>query len=149
MTIKQPKAPKVLKELTQPNELNRLNKPNKLNNSISCRFLLTLACMVYTICIRRYQMLYIESLQIDDHVLDKIETKHHISFAEVEEACLFRGRHVRRGREGLYKVFSRTVAGRYILVVLAYLGRGNWRVVTARDMTDKERRLYISVTGGR
>jgi len=67
----------------------------------------------------------------------------------LRKRVFFKGRHVRRGREGLYKVFSRTVAGRYILVVLAYLGRGNWRVVTARDMTDKERRLYISVTGGR
>ncbi len=93
-------------------------------------------------------MLYIESLEIDDHILDKIEIKHCITFKEVEEACLSDSRHVRRGREGLYKLFSQTEAGRYILVVLVNLGRGNWKVVTARDMTDSEKRLYIKTTGG-
>ena len=63
-------------------------------------------------------MLYIESLEIDDHILDKIEAKHSIAFGEVEEACLSDKRHVRRSREGLYKLFSQTAAGRYILVVL-------------------------------
>lgn len=52
-------------------------------------------------------MLRIELLEIDDHILEKIEVRHHISFGEVEEACLSDQRHVRRGREGLYKVFSR------------------------------------------
>jgi len=33
-------------------------------------------------------MLRIESLEIDDHILDKIESKHSVSFQEVEEACL-------------------------------------------------------------
>jgi len=93
-------------------------------------------------------VLRIESLEIDDHVLEKIEAKHGISFAEVEESCLSDRRHVRRGREGLYKVFSQTAAGRYILVVLMNLGSGNWKIVTARQMTDAERRLYIRVSGG-
>jgi len=93
-------------------------------------------------------MLYIESLEIDDHILDKIEIKHCITFKEVEEACLSDSRHVRRGREGLYKLFNQTEAGRYILVVLVNLGRGNWKVVTARDMTDSEKRLYIKTIGG-
>jgi len=93
-------------------------------------------------------MLRIESLEIDDHILDKIESKHDISFAEVEEACLSEKRYVRRSREGLYKLFSQTVAGRYILVVLVNLGRGCWKIVTAREMTDKERRLYNKAIGG-
>ena len=94
-------------------------------------------------------MLRIESLEIDDHILDKIESKHGISFAEVEEACLSEKRHVRRSREGLYKLFSQTVAGRYILVVLVNLGRGCWKIVTAREMTDNEKRLYCKATGGK
>lgn len=53
-------------------------------------------------------MLYIESLEIDDHILDKIESKHGITFNEVEEACLSDKRHVRRSKEGLYKLFSQT-----------------------------------------
>ena len=94
-------------------------------------------------------MLHIESLEIDDHILEKIGSKHGISFAEVEESCLSDRRHVRRGREGLYKLFSQTVAGRYVLVVLVNLGRGNWKIVTAREMTDSERRLYSKAIGGR
>jgi uncharacterized DUF497 family protein len=94
-------------------------------------------------------MLRIESLEIDDHILEKIESKHGISFTEVEEACLSEKRHVRKGREGLYKVFSQTVAGRYILVVLVNLGSSNWRIATAREMAEGERRLYIKETGGK
>lgn len=73
-------------------------------------------------------MLRIESLEVDDHILDKIESKHGVSFEEVEESCLSDRRHVRRGKEGLYKVFSQTSAGRHILVVLADQGEdaGKW-----------------------
>jgi uncharacterized DUF497 family protein len=87
-------------------------------------------------------MLRIEALDIDDHILDKIESQHGVPFHEVEEACYSRHRHVRRGRQGLYKVFSQTEAGRHLLVVLADLGGGVWKVVTSREMTDQERRLY-------
>lgn len=87
-------------------------------------------------------MLFIESLQVDDYILDKIESKHNVTFSEVEEACLSDKRHVRKGREGLYKVFSQTTSGRYILVVLVNLGSGSWKVVTAREMSDSERQLY-------
>ena len=93
-------------------------------------------------------MLRIESIEIDDHILDKIESKHGISLAEVEEACISSRRHIRRGKAGLYKVFSQTAAGRYILTVLVNLGGGNWRIATAREMTDKERRLYVKASGG-
>jgi uncharacterized DUF497 family protein len=94
-------------------------------------------------------VLRIESLEIDGHILDKIETRHGITLEEVEEGCLSDKRHVRRSREGLYKLFSRTEAGRYILVVLVNLGKGNWKVATAREMSDSERRLYTKETGGR
>ncbi|MDP2662443.1 MAG: BrnT family toxin [Dehalococcoidia bacterium] len=94
-------------------------------------------------------MLRIESLEIDDHILDKIESKHGVSFDEAEEACLSDERHVRRGREGLYKLFSQTASGRYLLVVLVNLGAGTWRIVTAREMSLSERRLYSEKRGGR
>jgi uncharacterized DUF497 family protein len=87
-------------------------------------------------------MLRIESLEIDEHILDKVESKHSVSLEEVEQACLSEKRHVRRSREGLYKLFSQAEAGRYLLVVLVNLGEGNWKIVTAREMTDNERRLY-------
>ncbi|MBA2451189.1 MAG: BrnT family toxin [Chloroflexi bacterium] len=84
----------------------------------------------------------IEALEIDEQILDKIKVRHGVTFDEAEQACYSDERHVRRGREGLYKVFSQTGTGRYLLVVLAELGGGVWKVVTARDMTRQERRLY-------
>jgi uncharacterized DUF497 family protein len=94
-------------------------------------------------------VLPIESLEIDDHILDKIESRHNVTFSEVEEACLSDKRHVRKGREGLYKVFSKTVAGRYVLVVLVNVGGGTWKVATAREMSDSERQLYNKSVGGK
>lgn len=93
--------------------------------------------------------LRIESLEIDDCILEKIESKHGIGFEEVEEACLSESRHIRRGRYGLYKVFSRTDAGRYILVVLVNKGLNEWKIVTSRQMTDTEKKLYKKTTGVR
>lgn len=105
--------------------------------------------LVYTIFSEgKWFVLRIECLEIDDHILDKIESKHGVSLDEVEQACLSEKRHVRRSREGLYKLFSQTAAGRYVLVVLANVGRGTWKIVTARQMTDNERRLYNKVIGG-
>ena len=72
-------------------------------------------------------MLFIESLEIDDHILDKIESKHNVTFNEVEEACLSDKRHVRKGREGLYKVFSQTAAGD-----LSWWYWLTWEAVTVR-----------------
>ena len=89
----------------------------------------------------------IESLEIDDHILDKIELKHGVTFEEAEEACLSEERHVRRSREGLYKVFSQTASGRYLLIVLVNLESARWKIVTAREMTNSERKLYSQVCG--
>jgi uncharacterized protein len=93
-------------------------------------------------------MLRMESLEVDEHILEKIESKHSVSFEEVEQACQSDKRHVRKAREGLYKLFGRTEVGRYMLVVLANMGRGNWKIVTAREMTSNERRLYDKATTG-
>ena len=90
-------------------------------------------------------MLRIESLEIDDNILEKIECDHDVRFEEVEEVCLSEQRHVRRGKEGFYKVFGQTEAGRYILAVLVDKGGGDWKVATARPMTDAEKRLYKKV----
>ncbi len=93
-------------------------------------------------------MLRIEVLTIDDHILDKIESKHGVSFEEVRETCLSADRYVRRTREGLYAFFGRAAAGRYLFVVMVDLGGGTWKVVTAREMTGREKRLYTNARGG-
>jgi len=70
-------------------------------------------------------MLYLESLWIEDHILEKIESRHNIRYEEIEEVCTAEIHHVRKGKEGLYKIFGQTAAGRYVLVVLAHKGGGD------------------------
>ena len=82
-------------------------------------------------------MLRIEALEIDDHILAKIESRHGVQFDELEQTCYSVRRHVRQGREVLYKVFGHTDSGRFLLVVLADRGAGLWRVPTARSMTPR------------
>ena len=67
--------------------------------------------------------------------------RHDVSPEEVEQACRIQPK-VRRGRCGRYLVLGRTAEGRYLLVVLAYLGRGEARPITARGMDRKERAIY-------
>jgi uncharacterized DUF497 family protein len=70
---------------------------------------------------------------------------HDVTPDEVEEACTppyalyHRGRVRRRDR---YAVLGQTDAGRHLFVVLDALGRNVYRPVTAREMTEAERRLY-------
>jgi uncharacterized DUF497 family protein len=91
-------------------------------------------------------MLSIESLEIDDEILEKIEKKHNVTFEEVEDICYTETHHVRKGKYGLYKVFGKTSNGCNLLVVLVYKGRGDWKIATARDMTVNETHLYRKVT---
>lgn len=80
-------------------------------------------------------------LEIDPHIEDKIETKHGVTVAEVDEVCLSAYKPLRL-REGLYALLGHTQAGRYLVVVLAPKGGGGWKIVTARAMEPDERRRY-------
>lgn len=85
--------------------------------------------------------LWIDELEIDPQIEDKLWVKHHVEVAEVEEACF--GEHrAERTRAGLYLVLGQTESGRYLAAVLAPKGGGRWKIVSARDMTDPERRRY-------
>jgi uncharacterized DUF497 family protein len=94
-------------------------------------------------------VLKIEELTIDDHILDKIESKHGVGYDEVRETCLSGAHYARRTRDGLYELFGRTAAGRYMAVLLANRGGGLWKIVSAREMTERERRLYGKATGNK
>lgn len=67
--------------------------------------------------------------------------RHGVTPAEVEEVFFFRFS-VRRGRQGRYLVLGRSAEGRHLSVVIEKKGGGWVRVVTARDMSQVERRLY-------
>jgi len=80
----------------------------------------------------------------DIHWTDDSEThiaRHRVTPEEVEQATQ-RPFYTMPGRNATTLLFGQTHAGRYLLVVLAGSGDGCWDVVTAREMTDSERRVY-------
>lgn len=80
------------------------------------------------------------TFQWDERNIEHV-TRHGLIPEEVEE--VFAGTHkTRRSREGLYLAYGRTFAGRYTAVVYRRLPGRGIRVITARDMTRKERRLF-------
>ena len=76
----------------------------------------------------------------DDWNVEHI-ARHEVTPEEVEQVCRFKPK-IRRGRCGRYLVLGRTAEGRYLLVVLSPKDGGKMKPITARDMDDKERRLY-------
>jgi uncharacterized protein len=72
-----------------------------------------------------------------------IWTRHQVTPAEVEQVVNTRPRLVEPGRDDTEHVFGTTDAGRYLLVVLTEAFDGRDYVVTARDMTETERRTFV------
>lgn len=68
---------------------------------------------------------------------------HHVDPVEVEEIFEFLEEVlVRRTRQDYRLAYGRTAAGRYLLVVFLIKHYRTVRVITARDMSREERRLY-------
>ena len=81
------------------------------------------------------------------NVIDKLSWKHHVSVDEVEEVFdrSPRYRYIERGDvagEDLYAAMGQTGAGRYLTVYFVHKPTGEALVVSAREMTKKERKLY-------
>lgn len=66
--------------------------------------------------------------------------RHNVYPDEAEQA-FFNGAHVRRAG-GAYYAYGQDDGGRYLFLVFE-LRRGAVRVFSARDMTERERRLYL------
>ncbi|HEY2059565.1 MAG TPA: hypothetical protein VGH57_14450 [Amycolatopsis sp.] len=69
-------------------------------------------------------------------------SRHGIVPDEVEQVVYTRPRLALAGRENTTNIFGTTEAGRHLLVVLAEALDGRMYVVTARDMSDQERRSF-------
>lgn len=69
--------------------------------------------------------------------------RHNITPAEVEEALFDNEPLVRKGGRDRAYVLARTIAGRYLFIVISYPPRkGIVNIITAREMEEDERRLY-------
>lgn len=82
-----------------------------------------------------------------DEIVDKLATKHRVEVHEVEE--VFEGsakfRFVEKGHrtgEDVYAALGQTEAGQYLIVFFVRKIDGRALIVSARDMTDGEKRLY-------
>lgn len=68
--------------------------------------------------------------------------KHFVGSVEVEQ--VFDGKFVvQKTKEGKYLVWGQAYGGRYLFVVFRYLSKGKIRVITARSMTDKDKKFYL------
>ena len=85
-------------------------------------------------------MVEIGRLIFDENNSEHI-ARHHVNEDEVEDVCSSRPL-VLRGRQGRLAVFGQTLAGRYLLIILAPRRRAAYYVITARDMTATEKRHY-------
>ena len=86
----------------------------------------------------------IRSLVWPDDRIDHI-ARHAVTPEEVEEACFGDALVQRAASEGsnpVYYVLGQSEAGRYLFCVVIQFPDGKGYPVTARDMTDKERRRY-------
>jgi uncharacterized DUF497 family protein len=84
-----------------------------------------------------------------DAVVEKIEVKHQVSSAEVEEMLSSRPkvRKMKKGHfrgEDVYRALGRTVSGRYLAVFFIHKQTGEALILSARDMDNKERRSYAA-----
>ena len=82
----------------------------------------------------------VQTFEWDEQNINPI-ARHGVNPEEVEEACYNRS-YILKGKEGLYLIYGRTFDGRYLLIVTRYRGRELIRTITARDMTDAEKKLY-------
>ena len=73
----------------------------------------------------------------EDHI-----ARHGVAPIEVEQVLYSRPRLVAKGRDDVRLVFGTTDSGRHLAVVLSEAEDGRLFVVTARDMTESERRAF-------
>lgn len=79
-------------------------------------------------------------LDWDDENIDHIAA-HHVEPDEVEDICYGKGL-IERAGENKHTILGQTQEGRYLFIVVAHKGKRVFRVITARDMTDAERRRF-------
>jgi len=71
-----------------------------------------------------------------EHIL-----RHDVVPDEIEEACMNKP-YVRKSVGGQYLIYGVTDSGRYLFIVGLNRGKGIFRTITARDMTEREKSLH-------
>ncbi|MEK7859148.1 MAG: BrnT family toxin [Elusimicrobiota bacterium] len=84
----------------------------------------------------------VAELRCDDRAEEHIWERHRLTFREVEEAFYHHGWGIRGREKGIYEIYGRTEAGRYLMIAARSLAKGVFQLITARDMSHAERRRY-------
>ena len=89
----------------------------------------------------------IEGIIWFDEIIEKLEWKHNVQPREVTEvlASTDKFRFVEKGYragENVYAAMGQTYAGRYLIVFFIYKKDKRAFILSARNMTDSERRKY-------
>jgi len=84
----------------------------------------------------------IDSLYWKDHIVEKIICDHGVMPEEVEEVIYEGDLEVRRFHENRYLIWGQSLSGRYLFAVLEEESKGVFVPLTARDMTNAEKRAY-------
>ena len=85
--------------------------------------------------------MYISRLEWDDYRIEHI-AKHNVEPDEVWEICEDPLHFARRQGHNRYLVYGQTTDGRYLFVVLEHIEDTTYEPITARDMTDREKRNF-------
>lgn len=90
----------------------------------------------------------IENIVWLNEIVDKLAVKHLVDTEEVEEVMNSKPqiRFVEKGKrvgENVYMALGRTDAGRYLTVLFIHKQNREALILSARNMADKERRLYV------
>lgn len=83
----------------------------------------------------------IEALEWDPKRVEHIAV-HQVEPEEVWEVCLDRKHLARRVGKNRYCLYGQTQSGRYLFVVLRKVREGIFKPITAREMTEREKRSY-------
>ena len=87
-------------------------------------------------------LMEIKSFRWDINTIEHI-ANHSVSPDEVEEVTFDDEPYIRKGRQDRRYLYGQTIGGRYLFVVYILLPIKEAKVITARDMDEKEKRLYL------
>lgn len=85
--------------------------------------------------------MYIGELEWDDYRIEHI-AQHGVEIEEVWETCEDPFHLARRQGHCRFLLYGQTEDGRYIFVVLEHIEDSVYKPITARDMTDREKRSF-------
>ncbi len=85
--------------------------------------------------------MHISNLDWDDYRIEHV-ARHDVEPHEVWEVCEDSLHLAHREGRNRYRLYGQTIEGRYLFIVLEQVEQTVYKPITARDMTDGEKRNY-------